>query len=157
MEGQLAWQIIRGQPVRYVYLHLKSDLNNFLPDVTDLTEILGLTVGGKGTLSILNQHGLSAAIQNYFGGNTWILWVFFPLIALLAFTYLADGVGVFSIIRKREWFVLAVLLLPVVYLMFVPGAASEPRFRVPAMPYFCLLAGWGVKTIFPFVRKNLKK
>ncbi|MGD0750671.1 MAG: glycosyltransferase family 39 protein [Anaerolineales bacterium] len=157
VEGRLAWQIILAHPVRYVYLHLKSDLNNFLPDVTDLTEILGLTVGGKGTLGVLNQYGLLAAVQNYFGGNVWLLGVFFPLIALIGLTYLADIVGVVSIVRERKWFALAILLFPMVYLMLIPGAPSEPRFRVPAMPYFCLLAGLGMEIIFIRAHKKFSK
>jgi 4-amino-4-deoxy-L-arabinose transferase-like glycosyltransferase len=150
VQSQLAGQIILAHPFRYLYVHLKSDLNNFLPDVTGLTEIFGLTVGGKGTLSVLNQQGLAAAVGHYFDGNTWLLWLFFPLIALLGLTFLADVVGVLVLTRQREWFSLAVLLLPTIYLMLIPGAPSLPRFRVPVMPYLCLLAGLGATIIYNY-------
>lgn len=156
-EGKLAWQIILANPLRYVYLHLKSDLNNFLPDVTDLTEILGLTVGGKGTLGVLNQSGLLAAIRHYFGRNVWLLGAFFPLILLIGLIYLTDILGVVAFVKRHNWFALAVLLFPIFYLMLIPGAPSEPRFRVPAMPYFCLLAGVGLEIIYLHAREKSPK
>jgi 4-amino-4-deoxy-L-arabinose transferase-like glycosyltransferase len=150
VQSQLARQIILAHPFRYLYVHLKSDLNNFLPDVTGLTEILGLTVGGKGTLSVLNQQGLAAAVSHYFEGNTWLLWLFFPLIALLGLTYLAGLAGALALTRQRAWFSLGVLLLPTIYLLLIPGAPSLPRFRVPVMPYLCLLAGLGVNVAYHY-------
>jgi len=64
---------------------------------------------------------------------------------------------VVSIVRERKWFALAILLFPMVYLMLIPGAPSEPRFRVPAMPYFCLLAGLGMEIIFIRAHKKFSK
>ncbi|MGD0612473.1 MAG: glycosyltransferase family 39 protein [Anaerolineales bacterium] len=157
-EESLALQIIGRHPGRYAYLHLKSDLNSLLPNVTELTEIIGLTVGGKGTLSVLNQQGLGAAIRNYFGGNTWLIGVFSPLIVLLGLTYLADLIGGVELTRQRAWFPLAVLIFPIAYFLLIPGAASVPRFRVPVGPYLSLLAGMGVYGIYQWVlARGLKK
>jgi len=156
-EQTLALQIITRQPVRYVYLHLKSDLNSLLPDVTELTEITGLTVGGKGTLRVLNQQGLGAAIRNYFGGSTWLIWALSPFIILLGLTYLTDLAGCVMLVRRRSWFPLAALILPIAYFLLIPGAASLPRFRVPVGPYICLLAGMGVHGIVRWIRSNRSK
>ena len=65
-EESLALQIIARHPSCYAFLHLKSDLNSLLPNVTELTEILGLTVGGKGTLSVLNQNGIRRSNSQLF-------------------------------------------------------------------------------------------
>jgi 4-amino-4-deoxy-L-arabinose transferase-like glycosyltransferase len=151
-EEALALQIITRHPTRYVYLHLKSDLNSLLPDVTELTEITGLTVGGKGTLSILNQQGLGAAIRNYFGGSIGLIWALSPFVILLGLTYLADLVGGIALLRQRSWFPLAALLFPIAYFLLIPGAASLPRFRVPVGPYLSLLAGMGVYAIVLWIR-----
>ncbi len=154
----LAWQIIQAHPLRYLFLHLKSDLNNFLPDVTSLTEILGVTIGGKGTLSILNQHGLMTAVRYYFGNQLWLIWLMLPLILLLGIIFLFSLAGAIIAAREKSWYSLAILLLPVVYFMIIPGAASVPRFRVPAMPFFCLLAGLGLYSAWSCIKgRTLKK
>jgi len=157
LQGEMAREIILAHPFRYAYLHLKADTNSLLPSVNNLTEILGLTAGGRGTLSVLNQEGLAAAIRNYFGEDTWLIWVFSPLILLLALTYLADVLGLVDLVRRREWLTLAVLVLPVLYLLGLVGATATPRFRVPVMPSLCLLAGPGVAAAWEWLRKHKKQ
>jgi 4-amino-4-deoxy-L-arabinose transferase-like glycosyltransferase len=147
-------RIILSHPFRYALIHLKNDLNNFLPDVTDFLELMGVTQGAKGTLSVLNQQGLVAAIEHYFEGQIWLIGLVFPWIALLGFIYLAGILGVYILTRCKAWFGLALLLCPVVYYMLLPGAPSNPRFRVPVMPYLCLLGGIGVVHLISWVVKK---
>lgn len=148
----LARQIILAHPIRFLYVHLKGDLNGLLPDVTSLTEILGATVGGKGTLGVLNQDGILAAIRNYFGGQTWLLGLLLPFIIFTALVYIFALDGAVDILRHRSWFTLSILAVPVLYFLILPGAASLPRFRVPVMPYIYLLAGAGLQAAWVYVR-----
>ncbi len=152
---ELALNIISSDPLRYIYLHLRLDINNFLPSVTDLTEIMGITVGGKGTLAVLNQEGLVAAINHYFEDRVWLIGVFVPAILILSLIYITDLVGAGLLIIEKKWFTLAIVILPILYLMLIPGAPSNQRFRMPAMPFISLLAAHGIfflwnsgKTIF---------
>jgi hypothetical protein len=147
---ELARGIISSDPLRYIYLHLKNDINNLLPGITDLTEILGITVGGKGTLAILNKDGLAAAIQHYFDDKIWLIGIFAPAIILLLLTYITDLVGIAILAKEKKWFALLIITLPLLYLMIIPGAASNQRFRVPAMPYISLLAAQGMVFLWGF-------
>jgi hypothetical protein len=142
-----------AHPIRFLYVHLKSDLTGFLPDVTSVTEILGATVGGKDTLSILNQYGILAAIRNYFGGQTWLLGLLMPLIILLALVYIFATGGTIEIVHNRDWLSLLLLVMPVLYFLILPGPASLPRFRVPVMPYICLLAGFGLQMAWVYFKE----
>jgi 4-amino-4-deoxy-L-arabinose transferase-like glycosyltransferase len=141
--NEWGWQIILAHPLRYTVIHLENDLNNFLPDVTDFLELMGVTQGAKGTLSVLNQQGIVAAIEHYFEGRIWLIGLVLPWIALLGLIYLGDIVGIYVLSRRKDWFGLALLMLPVLYYMLLPGAPSNQRFRVPVMPYLCLLGGIG--------------
>ena len=152
VESLLADQIILAHPFRFLYVHLKSDLNGFLPDATSVTEILGATVGGKGTLSILNQYGILAAIRNYFGGQTWLLGLLLPLIILLALVYIFALGCTIEIAHHRNWLSILLLVIPVLYFLILPGPASLPRFRVPVMPYICLLAGFGLQMAWDYFK-----
>ncbi len=141
--NEWGWQIILAHPLRYAVIHLENDLNNLLPDVTDFLELIGVTQGARGTLGVLNQRGLLAAIDHYFGDRIWLISLVLPWIALLGIIYLTGMLGMYALARRKAWFGLALLLFPVLYFLLLPGAPSNPRFRVPVMPYLCLLGGIG--------------
>jgi 4-amino-4-deoxy-L-arabinose transferase-like glycosyltransferase len=140
----LSRDAIEAHPWRYAYIHLRNSMNSLLPNLTEMMELLGITQGDKGTLSVLNQDGLVAAIQNYFGRRTWLLWMFTPMILLLVLEYIGALVGGVYLVKHRDWGLLILLVLPVLFLLLIPGPASHPRFRVPAMPMITLLAGLGL-------------
>jgi 4-amino-4-deoxy-L-arabinose transferase-like glycosyltransferase len=154
--GEWGCQIILTHPWHYLYVHLKNDLNSLLPSITEFLELLGVTRGGKGTISVLNRYGLWAAVRYYFGDQMWLPWLLSPLIGLLGLTYLGTLTGLVTLTRRRDWFALALLALPIAYFLLVPGAPSHPRFRVPVMPYICLLAGAGLIAVWRWVRQRLR-
>jgi 4-amino-4-deoxy-L-arabinose transferase-like glycosyltransferase len=156
-ENTLAQQIISQAPFEYVYVYLRSDLNNFLPGLTDLTEIFGVTQGRKGTVDVLNQQGLLAAINYYFADSLWLLWLFLPVIILLGVTYAGDVIALALLYRNRQWFPLLILGLTSLFLLLIPGGASLPRFRIPAIPYLSLLAGLGLEMLWKFIHQKFKK
>ena len=96
-----------------------------------------------------------AAISHYFADQVWLLGLFAPAIALLAITYLADLIGMGRLIKRRKWFTFCMLVLPLLYLMLIPGAPSNQRFRVPALPYITLLASYGLIITWDFSKKLL--
>jgi 4-amino-4-deoxy-L-arabinose transferase-like glycosyltransferase len=152
-ENILAQQIISQAPLDYIYLYLKSDLNNFLPGVTDLTEIFGITQGGRGTADVLNRQGLLAAINYYFADSIWMLWLFLPAIILLGITYMGDMIAVVVLFGRRQWFQLFILGIISLYFLLAPGGASLPRFRVPAIPFLSLLAGIGLEAAWQYAKQ----
>jgi 4-amino-4-deoxy-L-arabinose transferase-like glycosyltransferase len=147
-------KIILSNPYRYMFIHLKQNLNSLLPAVNDFFEVLGIVQGGRDTLSVLNQKGITAAISQYFGERIWLLWIMTPLIILLVFIYTASIAGTIFLISQRKWFELALLLVPIIYLLILPGPASQPRFRLPAMPYISLLAGIGILNVLQWFKAH---
>jgi len=51
---------------------------------------------------------------------------------------------------------LAVLIFPIAYLLLIPGAPSNSRFRLPAMPEICLMAGIGLEAAWVFLGRKFK-
>jgi hypothetical protein len=145
--GRLAQQrgikIILGKPLRYAYLHLKTVPLNFAPAGGELLRTFGITVGGSGTLAIIHSDGLIKGISHYLNGNWWTLALIIPETIGLLLLYAAAGIGacflIFRTDRQTAIFAVALLLL-LGYLLFVPGGAAHPRFRVPASPILAVLA-----------------
>jgi 4-amino-4-deoxy-L-arabinose transferase-like glycosyltransferase len=140
---EMGEKVVRENLPLFIALHLKQDLNSLLPDVTTIPEMLGLSVGGKGTLAVLNHAGLLAAVRHYFGGNLWLVCLAIPSVIMLGFTYLGAAWAAQMLVRQRCWLALAVLLAVTAAFLLVPGAPSMHRFRVPVMPQLCLMAGAG--------------
>ena len=156
--GALGAKMLLANPGRYLYIHLKNDLYSFLPNGTEFLELLGVTQGGKGTLSVLNQKGLRAALHNYFGKDLWLIWPMIPWFTLLGIIYIACVIGIVALLKQRQWFIFALLFLPVMFLLLIPGPLNNPpRFRVPAMPYVCLLAGAGLAAATSWAGHGLRK
>ncbi len=135
---------IAGQPLRYVLLHLKADVNNMLPAAGELVKMFGLRIGGNDTLSVLHSHGLIAGVRTYVHGNWSIFILLLPATALLFVSYGLAATGCVSLIWQRRMGLFEIfLVLSLAYFLLVPGGASHPRFRVPAAPFIALLAGIG--------------
>jgi 4-amino-4-deoxy-L-arabinose transferase-like glycosyltransferase len=152
----LAMQKILANPVQFAIVQMRDDLQNLLPRWANTLQILAPTgqVGIQGA-DVLRQSGLSGVFQTYFGGRLWLMFLVLPFIILLGVVYLSDIAGTIFLIGTKGWFTLAILILPAAYLMLIPGAPSNSRFRIPAMPELCLLAGMGMDWIW--VRINRKR
>jgi 4-amino-4-deoxy-L-arabinose transferase-like glycosyltransferase len=136
--------LILAHPLRYTWVHFKTAWNIFLPAATDVLEVLGITSGGKGTLAVLQQQGLIAAIRHYFGGQFWPLLLCGPMILITLAKY---ALGLRCAFRSSRlhmpaaWWLLFIVFL---YLAFTPGPVALPRFRVPIAPLISLAAAAGL-------------
>ncbi len=148
--AQRAKKIILDDPMRYVFLHLKADINTLLPASGQLVTYFGAKIGGTNTLNKLNSEGIVAAVKHYFHGQWWLLFVLSPTVFVLGTAYLSATFGVVN--QLKQWKALdpfvVLLILSMIYFLLVPGAASHPRFRVPASPFISLFAGVGSYAIY---------
>ena len=156
VEKDLAWSIIMQSPIQYGFIHLKSDINNLLPD-TDLLEVLSITSGQSGTLDFIKQNGLFAGITYYFNGSYLPILLLLPFILVLGLEYIGGLVGTVRLIKNRNWYVAMALLMPILYGVLIPGSPSNPRFRVPVMPYLVILAAFGMNTIINKLKTRPQK
>ncbi len=146
-QAQQGRRVLLDHPALAMGLHLRASLTSLLPGVTDALEVAGLTSGQRGTLAVLRQRGLGAAIDHYFGGRRWLLWLVVPAGLLLAGLYAG---ALLAPRRAHDWRIPApvwVLILVGLYLLLAPGPAAHPRFRVPMMPLLSVAAGAGWSTL----------
>jgi 4-amino-4-deoxy-L-arabinose transferase-like glycosyltransferase len=136
-------EIFLADPWRTVAVHLRGDLNSLLPAVPDVLQAMGITRGGMGTLDVLNQDGLVAAIDHYFRNRRGVIVIMLPWISLWVGTLGLAALGCARLLRSRRWLELLVLGGMAAYFVGIPVAASTPRFSAPAAPLWALLGGWG--------------
>jgi hypothetical protein len=151
--GKEGKALIAAYPLAYANVHMKTAPNIFLPAATDVLEVLGVTSGNRGTLAVLRQQGLAAAIRHYFGGQVWPLLLCLPMLLILAGTYAAAVVGAVRTIRWHMSPPLRLVVLAFVYFALTPGPVAHARFRVPIEPIISLAAGAGAVWLAKRLRK----
>jgi hypothetical protein len=62
----------------------------------------------------------------------------------LLIEYGLAAIGVFWLVKKREWTILVVLITTLAYYVILPGPKGYARFRIPIIPIYLVLAGGGV-------------
>jgi hypothetical protein len=143
--SQLAREIILSSPFRFIYVHLREDLKNLLPGfsyaahaVSDSEEL------PSDIWEVVRTRGWREAIESLWEQNGWVLMIMLPFTVLLFAIYMGSILGIRRLFHRGNWFALVYLILPVLFLLLLPGAASNSRFRVPAMPFLCILASLGL-------------
>ncbi|MBN1866387.1 glycosyltransferase family 39 protein [Candidatus Sumerlaeota bacterium] len=129
---------VKQYPVGLAMQHFRIQV--LLPRINSLFELLGLTVGQRGTLDVMNREGVWAGVRHYFGGKLWLVGLAMPWLALLGAVYAAMGVGLVRWLWERNVLMLALFVGFVAYYLILPASAGEPRFREPAMPMMILAA-----------------
>ena len=66
------------------------------------------------------------------------------VLAQLLVLYTLAAIGILVLLRARWWFPVTLLVLPLLYLIVIAGPEAYPRFRVPVMPAFAILAALAV-------------
>ncbi len=151
-----ALEVLAEHPGAYAVIHLRGSAIVWLPGATDIWEILGITVGQKGTLFVLHEQGLWAAVNHYLDGRLWALWFLLPAVMLLGVKYiLAIGV-VLRRVRLRMGATGWLIMLTVLLFAFAGGPAATPRFRVPIAPLISVAAGGGLAALIGWLRSRRK-
>ncbi|MBR7107957.1 MAG: glycosyltransferase family 39 protein [Lentisphaeria bacterium] len=144
---------------QHFFIWLKQQMNYqiLLPDVPSFLECLGVTSSDRGTMAVLKEQGVAAAVRHYFGKN-WlgIVAAVLPLIFIAGTTY-AGALGQLILdvkqIRKNymELFIFAAF---VYYYLFLPGAITAPRYQIPALPCMCVMAASAWLTAVEYFRNR---
>ena len=149
----VALGVILEHPWTWVKVHTITSLASFLPAVTDVLEVLGVTTGGRGTLGVLHEQGPSAAMRHYFGGATWAVGLCLPAVILLAVQYLLVAAAAIKYLRPGTDAAAWLILLTILVTCLAGGPASTPRFRVPAAPLLSLAAAAGLVALASLLKK----
>jgi 4-amino-4-deoxy-L-arabinose transferase-like glycosyltransferase len=159
VQRQMGLAILLAYPATFLRVHSATSLNSLLPAGTGLLEMLGVTSGNRGTLSVLHTAGLWAATKYYFGSNKTAMLLMVPELVFLVIQYLACSAYALRQLALRgvNWGPAAWLIVPTILaFVLVGGPAAVPRFRLPVEPLLNIAAGAGVAMLLKR-RKPVRK
>jgi hypothetical protein len=143
---QYGFKRILAQPGRYLKLHILGTVKLFLSHDADTLYVLcGLPYERTGLLTAVLE-GTAAKGSIEAASLSQYLYVFNSLVHIIWLLSLyALGATAFWLGRasSQAW-VFALFALTIFYFGLTPGSQGVSRFRVPAMPGLCLLAGAGI-------------
>ena len=142
-----AEQILLGSPLTYAQIYLEGVVRGiFDPGSTEFLRFFDLYPKDGGLLELEVDKGIIKTLGALLH-NTLLAWSTFLLLAL-QFVYLL-GAGRIAFSRRLTRDPAIVLTLVIVsYYLAVPGGPTDwGRFRHPAMPILCMLAGYGLHVV----------
>ncbi len=82
----------------------------------------------------------------------------FLLISATAVFYMFSALGLgwyfLAAIDRRSWMMILLFLLLSGYYLLMPGPIAVPRYQLPALPFLCLAAGYGIVYFRAILRKQ---
>jgi len=151
-ERQVALSIFRQYPLPTIEVYLKSMgqflINPGLDNICAQLSRAGNVEGCKASKSVLNPNFVEK-IRLKFGkmDNIQLVIAVWSVIFLFAM-YALSAVGIYVLIKNRQWFELFNLSVIIVYLILLSaGGQTTSRFRVPTIPYWSVLASVGLGMI----------
>jgi len=140
-------ELIAAHPWLWLSQHFQPRV--LLPDFPAVAENLGLTRGNRGTLDVMQRHGIPAAIRHYFDGNMALPLLMAPL--LIPVLLLGIGFAAEMICRagqfRYQWPLLLLILAVTEYYFFLPGPITVPRYQLPALPAIAAFGAIGCQRI----------
>lgn len=135
-------EVLMSDPVEAAFLHLKGMAVAVLdPGSSEALQLAGLRRIGGGLLARIQDQGITATFKGLVRHETLFTVVTLMMGLMLVFLYVFAAIGWKSLGWSSRILVGGVIL----YLVMVSGGANATgRFRHPAMPFFCLLAGAGL-------------
>ncbi|MBQ9088284.1 MAG: glycosyltransferase family 39 protein [Lentisphaeria bacterium] len=143
----------------HFFIWLKQQMNYqiLFPDIPSFLECLGVTSSDRGTMAVLKEQGVMAAVKHYFGKNWFLVIVtVLPLILVAAVSYAgALGKLVLDIKDiKNKYMEIFVFGAFVYYYLFLPGAITAPRYQIPALPCLCVMAAQMLLAMLKYFRNR---
>ena len=140
--------ILLSNPSTYARIHFEGVLRSiFDPGFTDFLKLFDLYPKQGGLLGVLVDQGAVKTMEALPFTRPLVFWSNVVLLPLLALNLLCACAVLFSKRLIRDPCVLTVLIIVIYYLLISGGPNALGRFRHPAMPFICILAGYGVSRI----------
>ena len=114
----------------------------------------------------LAQHFNPAILQQELGGiflnlglysrpNLFYLKLVY-VFSVILYMFTALGLGWYCIAAadRRSWLPILLFLLLAGYYLLMPGSIAEPRYQLPALPFICLTAAFGLVYFYGVVKER---
>lgn len=154
IKQKIALNYIRQHPMDYSLLHLKGIFNMFINSVKyETMKIFGLERKtprdedkvplSNNIINRLRQPIVNASKEYY---------LIFPLSFLVFLEYVFALVGLIGLFVKKHWKLAVTFIVIIAYYSLITGIIGEARYKLPIIPVYLMLSGYGITILADFFR-----
>ena len=149
--------LIGQYPGAFLRTHLPQ-WQMLLPDLPVFLENNRLTVTGRGTLDIMRKDGVFAALKHYLDGRFALLIPALPFLLIAGLLYLSAFMLLLIWLYhwKTQWLMLILFGIFGFFYLFAGGPVVMPRYKIPALPLLCAMAGCWLILLHRKIRTRLQ-
>jgi hypothetical protein len=149
VERAVALEIFKEYPVDTLKIHIKGairflinpGLDTICAQVNRVDSVDGCYLGDS-----VDEGFIRKIVAKFAAMNLLQLLIALWSVFIMLMLYFGAVAGIYYLFREKQWLFLASLLLMILYFVALSaGGETTSRFRIPAVPFFALLAGigWG--------------
>ncbi len=155
IDGELAKEILTANFPDYLKMHLIGTVKIHLSVGTQsLTDVLHIPAK-KWTEEEKYTNGVIPLIQKFFATKTIYEILLGSFVAVfLGIVYFFAAIGIWRMIREKQILLMLFLLGSAGYFALASGIISYARYRLPSMPFYILLACFGMAFLWDKYQKK---
>ena len=153
-EGTVARRVIVEHPAVFVWYNGVDALNGMRPGFSRLLLLVGPEGESADLIEIFREGSFRAVWQAVIGQGGLLLVVEALMVALTAILIVGSVIGFVVMLIRRHWFEVVLLGLIPAMLLYLPGSASNARFRAPVEPLLAILSAGGAILLIRQVVKS---
>jgi 4-amino-4-deoxy-L-arabinose transferase-like glycosyltransferase len=152
-----AAHILRAHLFLYLGIHLKGMIRVlFDPDATAYLKLFRLYAGGGGILGDIADRGIWMTVTTLVLKKRLLFWSNLILLPIELLYLFCAGAVLCSRRLMTDPMIIAAILTLAYYIVISGGPVGVGRFREPAMPIICVLAGYGLCLVLDRLRLREK-
>jgi hypothetical protein len=153
-QGALARAAILAHPIAFAWYNALDALNGFRPGFSFLLGLFNQSADLRETVAAFMSGNIPAALEALRTQAALILALEGYLLLFTAALAALSLVGLAVLLIRKKWMEVILLALIPALLLYLPGIASNARFRAPVEPFLALLAALGLDAILTLFRRR---
>jgi 4-amino-4-deoxy-L-arabinose transferase-like glycosyltransferase len=153
-QGSLARATILAHPVAFAWYNGLDALNSFRPGFSFLLGLFDPSADRRDVVAVFMSGGIPAALAALRSQAALILALEGYLLLFVAALVVLSLVGLVVLLTRKKWMEVILLVLIPALLLYLPGIASNARFRAPVEPFLAILAALGLDAILSLLRRR---
>jgi 4-amino-4-deoxy-L-arabinose transferase-like glycosyltransferase len=153
-QGALARATILAHPLAFAWYNGLDALNGCRPGFSFLLGLFDPSADRRDVVAVFMGGNVSAALDALQAQAALILALEGWMVLFTAVLVVLCLVGLVLLLIRKRWLESILLALIPALLLYLPGIASNARFRAPVEPFLAILAAVGLDAVLAFFRRR---
>gem|GEM_PF-1102059 len=152
-EGALARKVILAHPFAFAFYNGIDALNGLRPGFSFMRSLGGVDSNATDSIDTFMHSDLASVLREIQSQSPLVILLEALFLTYILVVAIFSLVGLIVLALRRQWVALILLVAIPALLLYLPGIASNARFRAPVEPFLTILAAMGIEFIWRLVQQ----